>query len=433
MNNLRCILAAFAVLLCLNANADAAKSEAVLQGWYHLVLELIRHTPTYTPPVASRTLGYLGVTAFEAAASGDAKLQSLAGQLTDLTATPARETGATYDEAIILDAALAASVHDFFDNTGPMGQRAIIAVEKKSVAEASEGVPADVVARSQAYGKEVAAHILEWSQADGGAKIENMGFPLKYDLKKGSGLWVPTSLIGLQQLPLLPEWGNNRPFAMPKGAACDLAPPVAYSEDKGSEFYKQAQEVFDIKKNLTDEQRFIARFWADDAMRTTTPPGHWVSIALQIMARDNRDVADQTDLLARLSVAQADAFIGCWKGKFTYNTIRPISYIRAQMDPKWDPMLNTPPFPEYPSGHSTQSGAAATVMTAFFGDNFAFEDSTYIKDGVKARKFASFTAAADEAALSRIYGGIHFRAAVENGQIQGKCIGKYAASLKTRK
>jgi PAP2 superfamily len=422
------------LVMAFTVQATAAeKPEVVVQGWYHLVLELIRHTPTYTPPVASRALGYLGVTAFEATASGDAKLQSLAGQLTDLTPTPAREAGATYDEAIVLDAALVAATHDYFENTGPTGQRAIMAMEKKSAAAAIEGVPADVVARSQAYGKAIAAHIFDWSQSDGGAKIENMGFPLKYDLKKGPGLWVPTNPIALQQLPLLPDWGNNRPFAMPKGAMCDLAPPVEYSEDKASEFYKQAVEVVDIKKNLTDEQRGIARFWADDAMLTTTPPGHWISIALQIMARDNRSVGDQTDLLARLGVAQADAFIGCWHVKYQYNVIRPISYIRKVMDPKWDPMLNTPPFPEYPSGHSTQSGAASTVMTAFFGDNFAFEDSTYIKDGVKARKFPSFYAAADEAALSRIYGGIHFRAAVENGQVQGKCIGKYAANLKTRK
>jgi PAP2 superfamily len=433
MNNLRRIMAALAVLLCMNANADAAKPEAVVQGWYHLVLELIRHTPTYTPPVASRALGYLGVTAFEATASGSDKLQTLAGQLNELSPTPPREAGATYDEAIILDAALAASTHDFFSNTGPTGQRAIAAMAKKSTSEATAGVPADVVARSQAYGEVVAKYIFDWSQNDGGAKIENMGFPMKYDLKKGPGLWVPTSAIIQQQAPLLPEWGNNRPFAMPKDAVCDLAPPVPYSEDTSSEFYKQAKEVFDIKANLTDPQRAIARFWADDAMLTTTPPGHWVSIALQILARDNKGLEDQVDLLARLGISQADAFIGCWKGKYKYNSIRPVTYIKKLMDPKWESTLNTPPFPEYPSGHSTQSGAAATVMTAFFGDNFGFEDATYIKDGVKARTFASFQAASDEAALSRIYGGIHFRAAVENGQKQGQCIGKYAANLKTRK
>ena len=373
MNTLRRFIAAFAVILCLNANAEAAKPEAVVQGWYHLVLELIRHTPTYTPPVASRALGYLGVTAFEATASGSGTLQSLAGQLNELTPTPPREAGAMYDEAVILDAALAASTLDFFSNTGPTGQRAIAAMEAKSATEVTKGVAADVVARSQAYGHAVAKHIFDWSQNDGGAKIENMGFPMTSELKIGPGLWVPTSAIIQQQAPLLPEWGNNRPFAMPKDAACDLAPPVPYSEDPTSEFYKQAKEVVDIKANLTDPQRAIARFWADDAMLTTTPPGHWVSIALQILARDNKSLDDQVDLLARLGVTQADAFIGCWKGKYKYNVIRPISYIKKLFDPKWEPMLNTPPFPEYPSGHSTQSGAAATVMTAFFGDNFSFD------------------------------------------------------------
>ena len=135
-------------------------------------------------------------------------------------------------------------------------------------------------------------------------------------------------------------------------------------------------EVYETGKNVTPEQRAIARFWSDDPMLSMTPPGHWMSIALQILERDNVGLDKSVDVLARLGIAMADAFIGCWHAKFVYDLVRPITYIRRVIDPKWEPILNTPPFPEYPSGHSTQSGAAAAVLTAFFGDNFAFDDDT---------------------------------------------------------
>jgi len=168
-------------------------------------------------------------------------------------------------------------------------------------------------------------------------------------------------------------------------------------------------------------------------MLTVTPPGHWISIAMQILEKQNADVDKTVEVLTKLSIAEADAFIGCWNGKFEYDLLRPITYIRRVMDPKWESLLNTPPFPEYPSGHSTQSAAAALVLTQIFGENFAFTDETGTKDGLKPRSFKSFSAASDEAGISRLYGGIHFRAAIEAGLAQGRCIGAFAAALKTRK
>ena len=415
------------------ALAGGIKAEEVLRTWYKVSLELVRHTPTYSPPLASRTFAYLGVTAFEAAASGSDGLQSLAGQLNGLKALPPREAGKVYDEALVMDAALEQAVKDFFFNTGPTGQRVLERLSAKLRTEGSSGLPADVAARSEAYGKLLAERILAWSQNDGGASIENLGFPAVFDLTKGAPNWVPTSAIPLQQKPLLPAWGANRAFAMPDGKACPLPPPPAYSEDKDSEFFKQALEVFETKKNLTPEQRATARFWSDDPMLSPTPPGHWVSITLQILERENADVNRSAEVLARLGVALADAFIGCWDTKFQYDLLRPVTYIRRTMDPKWESAMTTPPFPEYPSGHSTQSAAAAQVLTKFFGENFAFEDATHVKDGVKARTFPSFWAAANEAGISRLYGGIHFRAAIERGLDQGRCIGAYANGLKTRK
>ncbi len=429
---------AAAAMLCLAAMNSAvgqdgdSKAQEVVQGWYGLVLKLVRHTPTYSPPVASRAFAYLGVTAYEAAASGDPAMHSLAGQLNALEPLPKRDPGAQYDHGLVMHAALASAVRNYFGNTGPTGQRVMERFEEKLRASASAGLPRDVAERSEAYGRAVAGHILAWSQTDGGAVIENLGFPAAYKPGKGSADWVPTSTIQLQQKPLLPQWGTNRTFAMRDGKACPLPPPPAYGEEKGSAFYKEALEVFETGNNLTAEQKAIARFWSDDPMLSPTPPGHWISIALQIFERDDVAFDKRVDTLARLGIALADAFIGCWQTKFEYDLLRPVTYIRRLMDPKWEPLLITPPFPEYPSGHSTQSGAAAAVLTHAFGGNFAFDDATHERDGIAPRTFASFDEAAREAALSRLYGGIHFRAAIERGLDQGRCIGAHAVALKTR-
>ena len=416
-----------------SAAAPTAKDPADdLHSWYVHVLELVRHTATYSPPVASRSFAYLGVTAWEATASGDEKLKSLAGQLNGLTALPKRESGKAYDETVVMNAALEEAVKNFFSNTGPTGQRAYAAVAKRLDEEATAGKTADIVDASKAYGKAIADHILAWSSTDGSAMIENMGFPLEYKLTPGPAHWVPTSAVRQQQMPLLPGWGNNRTFAMPDGAACPLPGPAEYSEDKGSAFYKEADEVYQTTTKLTDEQKIIARFWSDDPMLTPTPAGHWVSIILQIMERDRLSVDKSAEALARTGVAVADGFIGCWNEKFKHDLLRPVTYIKRVIDPKWEPMLITPPFPEYPSGHSSESGAAAEALTFVFGDKFAFDDATHEREGLKPRHFDSFWSAAEEAGVSRLYGGIHFRAAIDQGLEQGRCIGKHASALEMR-
>ncbi len=407
-------------------------AEKVLVTWVHLALELVRHTPTYTPPVASRTLAYLGVAAFEALASGDKGLRSLVGQLNGLTALPDRAPGQTYDSGVILNAVMDALIHDFFSNTGPTGQHALQTLTGRLADQSASGVAADVVAASRSYGATLAAAVLDWSRGDGGAVIENMGFPKVWKLDPEPGHWVPTSKIVLQQAPLLPDWGKNRSFAMPDGASCALPPPTPYSEDKGSQFYAEAMEVYTVTQSLTDAQKTIARFWSDDAMLSYTPPGHWIAIMDQVVAEKALSLTAHVEALARMGVAMADAFIGCWAAKFQYDTVRPITYIKKVIDAKWEPLLNTPPFPEYPSGHSTQSAAAASVLTALFGEDYSFTDQSPTPDGVPQRAFKGFWAAANEAAISRLYGGIHFRPAIENGQAQGRCIAAHAIALQTR-
>jgi hypothetical protein len=414
------------------AAIDPSASDDVLRQWYRLSLALIRHTPTYSPPVASRALAYLGIAAYEAVASGSPDLGPLAGQLNGLEPLPVRNQDLVYDDAVVLHAALASMVRSLFANTGPSGQQAMSRLVQSLGDRVATGQAADVVARSTAFGEALAARIIAWSRSDGGAVIENLGFPLTYALQPGSAHWVPTNATSrLQQLPLLPEWGKNRPFAMPRTGVCPLPPPPQYSENKASEFYKQALEVRDVVEGLDTERRAIAGFWSDDPMLSPTPAGHWISILLQIADRERLSLERSVDALARLSIAMADSFIGCWEAKYRYDLLRPVTYIHRHIDPKWQPLLLTPPFPEYPSGHSVQSGAAATVLAQIFGDAFPFTDNTRERDGIMPRHFTGFWAAAREAGLSRLYGGIHFRAAIERGLEQGRCIGAYANALKT--
>lgn len=412
------------------AAARADVSREVLLTWHKLILELVRHTATYMPPVAARGFAYIGITAHEALATGNPGRRSLAGQLTDLTPLPVRAAG-EFDEPCVLHAAVETAVLALFANTGPTGQRAMQKMAGIMGKAASDGMATEVVDRSIAHGRAVAAHILEWAASDGGAVIGNLGFPHDYTPGTRPQDWVPTSMIRLQQAPLLPDWGRNRPFAMPETASLDAPPPPAYDEAPDSAFYGFVNEVYETGRNLTDEQKLIARFWSDDAMLSPTPAGHWISIVMQIADRDALPVEVIAPTLAKLGVAQADAFISCWSTKFKYNLLRPVTYIRRHIDKTWEPLLTTPPFPEYTSGHSCQSGAASAVLTAIFGEDFAFDDATHEDEGLPVRSFASFSAAAEEAALSRLYGGIHYRFSNDIGLEQGRAVAAHAVALRT--
>ncbi len=423
---------AVTVALALPAQADDARARTAIDTWYALVLELVRHTATYSPPVAARSFGYLGVTAWEATAATDPTLTSLAGQLNALTPPPAAVPGEIYDAAVTLESALGAAIPVLFANTGPTGQRAMAAMGERLATAAAEGVDLATVERSRALGQAIAAHILAWAESDGGAVIENMGFPAAWPAPDAPSDWVPTSLIRQQQAPLLPGWGQNRPFAMPTGAACPLPPPPEFSTDPASAFYAEAMATYDAVINRTPEHEEIARFWSDDPMLSPTPPGHWITIARIVLDDTDADAVTRADTLARLGITLADAFIGCWQVKYEFDLLRPVTYIKAHIDPTFQPLLITPPFPEYPSGHSTQSGAAAEVLTALFGDNVAFTDTTHEDDGLEPRSFDSFWQAAEEAGISRLYGGIHFPAAITRGLDQGRCVAAFTNALVTR-
>jgi hypothetical protein len=267
---------------------------------------------------------------------------------------------------------------------------------------------------------------LERPRGDGGHEGHLQNFP-PYDAPGGPAYWVPTPPAFLPALQ--PYWGTNRCFVLPAGDACPPGDHPPFSDDPSSAFFAEAIEVLEAVRDLTPEQETIARFWSDDPGTTSTPPGHSISIATQVLRREDASLATAAETYARVGMAVCDAFIACWNAKYAYNLLRPVTYLQRLLDPGWSPILVTPPFPEYPSGHSVQSGAAFQVLTDLFGDGYAFVDHTHDARGFAPRSFGSFFEAAEEAAISRLYGGIHFRSAVEKGITQGRCIGRVVSAL----
>ncbi len=405
----------------------------VATQWYSLMLDLTRHTATYSPPVAARTFAYIGLTSHEILVTQSKTLRSLEGQLNGFKGIPKPDPKLQYNTAAMLQGAFSSSIEELYGNTGPTGQRVFMAVNTRLATEVAKAVPKDIFERSLAYGRSVAKTMLEFAKTDGGDGITNLGFPLTFPKASNPQDWIPTAPLGMQQTPLLPKWGDNRPLVMKTGNDCPLPAPLVYSSEKESVFYKEALEVYNTVKNITPEQKKIARFWSDDAMLTVTPPGHWLSIALNLALDKNFSLEQFIELEAKIGLAVNDAFIGCWHTKYQYNLLRPITFIRRHIDPTWEAILPVPPFPEYPSGHSTQSGAAASVLTATLGANYAFTDRTGSDNGLAPRSYQSFAEAAAEAGISRLYGGIHFRTAIERGLEQGRCIGAKVNALKFRK
>lgn len=405
---------------------------SVATAWFDQILELIRETPGFSPPVAARALGYAGVTLYEAVAPGIPGARSLAGQVNGLSTLPQPQAGAVYHWPTVANSAMAGITRRLFANAGEPQRAAIDGLETSLRKRFAPTLAPDVLRRSIQAGRLVAAAIFAWSRTDGGHEGYLFNFPKDYVPPIGAGLWESAPPAYLS--PLQPHWGQNRPFALASGATCAPLPPPAYSTDPASPMYQEAREVYETVKNLTPEQREIALYWADDPSLTATPPGHSIAIASQVLHTEHASLALAAETYARLGMALSDSFIACWNAKFTYNRIRPITYINQVIDPAWnrpaptDPVI-TPPFPEYTSGHATESGATARVLTAIFGENYAFEDESQQRLGFSPRTFASFDAAAEEAAMSRLYGGIHFRSANENGLAQGRCIGDQVLKL----
>ena len=398
------------------------------------VTEIMVHD-IFSPPVASRIYAYPNVAAYEIMALNDDGYNSLSGQVAELTPIPKPEPGKTINYHL---AALIAHMD--------VSKRLIFTEERIEVFRDSlygvwESQNSEEFNESKAYGLAVAEHIADWMDKDNYKQTRTMPkFTVNTD---DPSRWQPTPPAYMDGIE--PHWNKIRPFVIDSAGQFKPTPPPPFSMEEGSDFYKEVKEVYDISNEITEkgdasEEIEIAQFWDCNpyvsvtrghlmfATKKITPGAHWIGIVKIATRKTNSSFEDTLYAYTKTSIAIADAFISCWDEKYRSNLIRPETLINEHFNDNWKPILQTPPFPEYTSGHSVVSGAAATALTDIYGDNFAFDDDTELRYGLPVRSFNSFNEAADEAAISRMYGGIHYRAAVAVGVKQGRDLGNFVIS-----
>lgn len=358
------VVAALALFVVPTAtSAPTSAPEQQVESWIELELELIA-SHRLNPPRAARALAHV----------------SRAMHLASLAPRP---------EPAVAGAAATVLVH-FFPNERQRLQDAARAAAGRTRADAL----------GFAFGVLVGKALVFRAQHDGSDAVWTGTRPV------GPGFWEPTPPMFLP--PLEPLAGTWRTWNLKRGSEFRPPPPPAYGSPQ---FLTELAEVHVVSQNLTAEQKRIADFWADSP-GTVTPPGHWNAIALELVRERGLSTRAAARLFAALNTAQADAFIACWDSKFEYWFPRPVTAIRAlRGEPTWLSYITTPPFPTYVSGHSSTSGAAATVLAAFF-----------------PAEAARLTAMAEEAAVSRLYGGIHFRSDNEAGLVLGRRVGARAVA-----
>ncbi|MFY0688082.1 MAG: vanadium-dependent haloperoxidase [Cyclobacteriaceae bacterium] len=390
----------------------------------------------FSPPVASRVYAYPNIAAFEIMAKANPeKYESLADQLNELTPIPAPSAEVDYNLS---------SLHAFLT----VGKALIFSEQKidefrESFYESlsDKGLPTSLKANSLEYGEEVAKHILAW--ANGDMYKQTRTFP-KYTIRQEDEYWKPTPPDYMEGIE--PHWKKIRPMVLDSAEQFPPLPPEEFSLEENSEFFKQTMEVYEVGNNLDENQKEIAKFWdcnpyvshhrghAMFATKKITPGGHWMGITA-IATRSAKSSFDETiEAYTMTSIALFDGFISCWEEKWRSIVVRPETVINENIDEEWLPLLQTPPFPEYTSGHSVISRSAAVTLTSIYGDNFAFLDTTEVEYGLTKREFTSFIHASEEAAISRMYGGIHYMMAIDNGVDQGQKVGEFVVkNVKTRK
>jgi hypothetical protein len=391
----------------------------------------------YSPPVASRIYAYVTIAGYEAARPADTLFRSLSGQLKDFQLNSKPEAGKGYSYSL-------AAVHAMLS----VGKALVISEQRIETFHAKllqeykrAGVPEDVFKNSVAYGKSVASEILAWADKDNYRQTRSLE---KYLVDDDDRTWKPTPPAYMKAVE--PHWSKLRPFLLDSCQQFAPPPPAAFSTDTNSLFHAQARQVRDIGLKLTNQQREIADFWDCNpfkmnirghvlfATKKISPGGHWMNITRLACKKAKADFIRSAEAYACVAIGIADGFISCWDEKYRSNVIRPETYINQYMSTAWTPMLQTPPFPEYTSGHSVISATSALILTDLFGKNFSFADSTEVEFGIPVRRFTSFIQAAEEAAISRLYGGIHYKLSIENGMLEGKQIGAFVVKrLKTRR
>jgi hypothetical protein len=295
-----------------------------------------------------------------------------------------------------------------------------------------QGMTPQIFARSQKIGQRVAAEIIAWMDKDGFNETRRMN---KYVLLKTPGKWEPTPPGYFAAIE--PHWGKIRPLLLTHTGNLDKLLPLSFDTAAASNFYHEAKNVYEVSKNLTIEQRSVAAFWdcnpfalkraghINTIIKKISPGGHWMNITGLACRAKKLGLQQTCETYTLCAIAIFDSFIYTWDKKYQYNYVRPETFIEQMgIDFNWQPFIQSPPFPEFPSGHAVISNAAAVVLTSIFGKDFSFTDVTETEFGLPERKFASFQAAADEATISRVYGGIHFLFSCRIGQEIGKMIGQ---------
>ena len=433
--------------------------------WMHTLYGAVR-AERLSPPVASRLFAYAGTGLYAGMSAADPSLPSLKGRLNGIPELPHGDASKHYDRTLTAVAAERVLLDSLFREGLPTTKASLGRLaDSLLTARGSHGISDDMKNASADLGKRTGLAIVAWAHGDGFDSTRGR----KYVAPVGPGLWVndspasvyatqnlsaasqlvvpanPTNAMkpgaasdrglildrqksGVKTLPAAnmagvtePYWGYNRPFVLKSWDECSAPLPPAYSPTPGTPLYEEAKHVYDVNRALTPEQKTIALYWADNAGESGTPAGHWLSIAGQMVSEQHLRADQAAWTMAITGVSLADAFISAWGYKFKLNLIRPRTFIRQTMDSTWEPFIPTPPFPEYLSGHSTVSAAAAGALTGIMGA-VPFDDSTSVQVGHSIRKFASFRAAADEAGQSRIYGGIHYPSANVEGGNLGRCI-----------
>jgi hypothetical protein len=419
-----CYSASFGSLV---PSMDASSLPAdVVTSWTNLQLQIARTTPA-PPPVNLRRCAYTGIALYESIVPGLAKYQSIAPQLNGLTNMPAAEMNTTYYWPASANAAMATITRNLYPMTSAANKAAIDSLETANSLIFKKESGDEELARSADFGKRVAVAVFEWSKTD----LSDNKTP--YTLPAGNGIWVPTPPALMNAA--LPYWGKNRPIVLGSDKDADLETPIPYSTEPTSPYFAQVQEVYDISQKLTPEQKAIALFWADDPDGKSFGGSHWLSILNQILIKEKASLEVAAVANVKLGIACYESTISIFKGKYRYNGLRPVTYIRSVMNkPEWKTLIATPPHPEYPSGHALISAAAAQTLTSIFGEHYQFTDNSYNWLGFAPRSYSSFEEAAIEAGNSRVYGGIHYRPTCEAGQRQGKKVAQnISASLRLLK
>jgi len=420
------LLVVVGMISCRHKESGPIDDAAVLHANEDQLTNVIIYD-VFTPPVAARIYGYTSLAAYEAIRYADPKYNSITAQLKGFGAPPEPESGKKYNYTLAATKAFFTVAHKVTFSVDTLKK-----YEDKVFARFKDNLDEETYNRSVEFGEKVGKMILKRANVDD--YPQTRGKP-KYLGSSDPGKWRPTPPDYMDGVEYC--WGQMHTLLLDSSGMFPPPGPPAYSDDKNSVFFKQAQEVYDQNKSLTAEQKTIATYWDDNpfvvvhnghmmfADKKITPGGHWIGITSIACKQSHADAVKTAQAYALTSVALFESFITCWGVKYKYSTERPVSVINEKIDHNWLPLLQTPPFPEYTAGHSTISAASATVLTHEFGDNYAFQDTSDRKYIGLQRHFDSFNKAAAETAMSRFYGGIHFKNSSLMGAEQGKKVGEY--------